>query len=108
MRAGAYDCFQRANRSDASAFVIVRPHSPNPAVFKLGAVGVDGPPAHLDPWIHVAVDEQCWSTAASFETANRLPTCSGRVEGMRDRLHFNFKTDVGHVVSIEIGDFSFL
>src|SRR6202022_1839651 len=70
--ARAYDRFERTNRGDAAALVVVRAHSPDPAVLEFRGIGVDGPSAHLDARVHMTVDEKHGSTAGALEPADRL------------------------------------
>src|SRR5262249_42447294 len=79
-----------------------------PTVLELGAVGVDGPSAHLDPWVHMTVDEESRPPAVTLKSADGLAAHLLRVEGMRHLLHFHFESDARHVVSVEVGDVAFL
>src|SRR5215475_327208 len=104
--AGANDGLDGADGRNAATLIVVGAHPPDPAVLVLAAVGVDGPSAHLDPGVHMTVDEKCRATATTFESADRLAALLLWVERMRDLLHVHIEPDVGHVVSVEVGDFA--
>src|SRR5262249_26065927 len=107
-KACPYDGLQRTNCGHAAALIVVRAHSPDPAVLELCDVGVDGPPAHLDAGIHMTVDEKRWSPAGAFEPADRLAALALRIEWMRHLLHLDLQAHVGHVVGIEVCDVALL
>ena len=107
MGARAHDGLERADGGDAAALVVMRAHPPDPTVLELGPVRVDGPPTHLDAWVHVAVYEKCRPPAAPFEPPNRLPTLLFRIEWVDDLLHLHLEADVGHVVGVEVRDIAF-
>ncbi len=106
--AGADDRLDGADRGNAAALVVMRAHSPDPAVLELGPEGIHSPPRHLGAWIHVSVEQKGGPSSAAAQTPDRLPALLRRILRMQDLHHFDLEADVRHRVGVEVRDFSLL
>src|SRR5439155_1325152 len=93
-----------ADGGDDTALVVVRAHAPHPPVLELRAVGIDRPPAHLHPGVHVPVQHETRPAAGAGEAADRLPRLLAWLGGVGHLEHLDLQADVRHVVGEVVRD----